>query len=100
MREQTYIGLPEDQYGGLTDGERIVMDAQVFGLIPEGETCAGWSLGRLQMLSEQVVRAWLPYAGLPSRLPEYPRERHAHIYQEEIERARAASWNPELDDET
>ena len=99
MNEQNYSGLEADQRGGLTDAGRVIMDAQVFGLLPETETGAGWSMARLQNLAEQVNKAWLPYGSLPSRLPEEFRRRHARIYSAAVERARAIGWNDELQDD-
>ncbi|WP_333821722.1 hypothetical protein [Pinisolibacter sp.] len=99
MSERSYPGLLDDRDGGLTDFGRTVMDARVFGFIPETETCAGWEVGRLQGLADQVSRAWAPYRGLPSLLPDAQRDLHGRIYAEAISRARAAGWDPELRDE-
>ncbi|GAB4204502.1 MAG: hypothetical protein Fur0019_05340 [Tibeticola sp.] len=93
--EPTYAGLHQDQHG-LTQLGRIVLDAWVFGLIADDEDCAGWPLGRMQALMEQVNARWDAYANLPSRLPPELRERHARLYAEAIERARAKGWDPEL----
>ncbi len=99
MNQTNYSGLEADRRGGLTDAGRVIMDAQVFGLLPETETGAGWSMARLQNLAEQVNRAWVSYGGLPSRLPEDFRTRHERIYNAAIERARAKGWDDELGDE-
>lgn len=94
-----YPGLLNDADGGLTAFGRVVMDAWVFGLLPETETAAGWRPGRLQALHEQVAARWDAVGGLPSRLPEDLRERHQRIYAEALARARAAGWRPPEDDE-
>lgn len=99
MNDKNYPGLEADQRGGLTDAGRVIMDAQAFGLLPETETGAGWSMARLQNLAEQVDRAWGPYAGLPGRLPDEFRERHERIYRAAVERARAVGWDDELMDD-
>ncbi len=91
-----YAGIDRDEYGGMTHLGRAVMDAWLFGIIPENETCAGWQSAQIQNLYDQVYAAWEPYAHLPSRLPEALRTRHAHIYDAAIARARAQGWNPEL----
>lgn len=96
MNDRIYPGLDADGSGGLTDAARVLLDAQVFGFVAETETGAGWPLARLQALAEQVYRAWAPYGGLPSSLPDAQRQRHERIYRAAIERARAAGWDAEL----
>jgi hypothetical protein len=100
MRERkTYAGIHKEPSGGMTPTANIIRDAWVFGLIPETETCEGWSAQRMEELYGKVFEAWQPYGHLASRLPPELRERHARIYGEAVERARAAGWNPELDDD-
>lgn len=91
-----YAGIYNDEAGGMTHLGRIVMDAWLFGLIAEDETCKGWDAAQLQNLYEKVYAAWTPYANLPSRLPEELRARHARIYEEAMSRGRASGWDPEL----
>jgi hypothetical protein len=98
MRSATYPGIYADGHGMSQLGS-TVRDAWVFGLLPEGETCEGWTVGQMQALLEKVAAAWEPYAGLPSRLPEDMRRRHARIHDEAVARARAAGWDAELGDE-
>ena len=43
MTAQHYVGIDQDKDGGLTNLGRIVRDAWVFGILPETETCSGWS---------------------------------------------------------
>ena len=97
MRKPPYPGIHADDYGGMTDIGKIIRDAWVFGIIPETEDCAGWDLGRLQTLYDQVYEAWEKYGHLASRLPEDLRERHARIHAEAMERARQAGWDPDRD---
>jgi hypothetical protein len=99
LKELNYPGLEADQRGGLTGAGRVIMDAQVFGLLAETETGAGWSMARLQNLAEQVNKAWESYGGLPSRLTEDFRARHERIYSAAVERARAIGWDDELQDD-
>ncbi len=99
MSEKIYVGLEDDQYGGMTPTGNIIRDAWVFGLLPETETCAGWSLGRVQQLYDQVYAAWEPYGHMPSRLPPELRERHEAIHAEAIRRARELGWSAELYDD-
>jgi hypothetical protein len=99
VAEIIYVGLLDDKHGGMTHTGQVVRDAWVFGLIPETETCAGWTASRIQGLYENVVVAWEPYGHLPSRLPPELRERHTRIYEAAIARARAGGWDPELGDD-
>lgn len=94
-----YPGLYNDHYGGLTEVGRIILDAWVFGILPETETCEGWDRGRLQELYDKVYAAWEPYGHLVSRLPESLRTRHAQVYGAALERARAAGWEPPMEDD-
>lgn len=98
-RKKTYVGLDADSFGGMTPTGTIVRDAQVFGLIPEGETCTGWTLGQIQALYDEVSDAWHPYGHLVSRLPDELRERHQCIYAAAIARAREQGWSGELYDD-
>lgn len=94
-----YPGIDQDHYGGMTPIGRIIRDAWVFQLLPETESCAGWSHDRLQELYDRVAQAWQPYGQLASRLPEDLRARHERIYAEAIRRARALGWDAELGDD-
>lgn len=99
MTEMKYDGIEQDAKNGLTPLGRIVLDAWVFGILPETETCAGWNHAKMQILYEKVYAAWEPYAHLPSRLPDELRERHAGIYDRAIAAAREKGWDPELRDD-
>lgn len=96
MTEQCYVGIDEDENGGLTHLGRIVRDAWVFGIIPETETCSGWSTSQMQLLYEKVHTAWEPYAHLPSRLPDDLQQRHTQIYAQAIANAKEKGWDAEL----
>lgn len=91
----TYAGFHNDTHG-ITQLGRIVLDAWVFGLLPETEDCAGWDLGRLQKLMDQISAEWDKYANLPSRLPPDLQQRHSEIYAKAMADARTKGWNPEL----
>lgn len=95
-RQQPYIGIDQDHFGGMTPTGSIVRDAWVFGLIPETETCAGWTVDRIQALYDKVHAAWKPYAHLASRLPPELGERHARIYERALARAKELGWSREL----
>ncbi|MCW8907767.1 MAG: hypothetical protein OQL28_11000 [Sedimenticola sp.] len=96
MKEKTYAGIDQDPKGAMNPTGNIIRDAWVFGLIPESETCAGWTVQGIDALYDKVTRAWEPYGHLASNLPPELRERHEKIYQEAVERAREKGWNPEL----
>jgi hypothetical protein len=99
MTEQHYVGVDQDENEGLTHLGRIVRDAWVFGIIPETETCAGWSTSQMQNLYEKVHTAWDPYAHLPSRLPDDLQQRHTRIYTHAIAEAKKKGWDAELGDD-
>lgn len=90
-----YVGLNQDRHG-ITQLGRIVLDARLFGFIPEEEDCAGWDLARMQSLMERVNAEWDKYGNLPSRLPDTLRARHEQAYARAMEAARAKGWDPEL----
>jgi len=96
---RTYAGLDKDEYGGMNPTGNIIRDAWVFGLLPESETCEGWSLDRIQALYDRVCEAWAPYGHMVSKLPEPLRERHQVIYDAAIKRARAMGWSSEMPDD-
>ena len=94
-KPKTYVGVDNDVNGGMTTIGKIIRDAWVFGLIPETETCAGWTMAQVEILYDKVTAAWGPYGHLASRLPPELRERHARIYEAAIDRARREGWDPE-----
>jgi hypothetical protein len=74
---------------------KIIRDAWVFSLIPESETCEGWSRGQVDVLLDKVNAEWDKYGCLVSHLPDNLRERHQRIYDEAIAMAKAAGWTGE-----
>ena len=99
MKEQLYVGINEDKDGGLTHLGRIVIDAWLFDILPESETCTGWNHSQMQNLYEKVYEAWEPYAHLPSRLPSDLQQRHTRLYAQVIDTAKNKGWNAELDED-
>ena len=97
-KPKTYQGIDQGPTGGMTPTANIIRDAWVFGIIPETETCAGWTLQGIESLYDKVSDAWAPYGHLASRLPSELRERHARIYAAAVKHARAQGWDPELDE--
>ncbi|MEA3277159.1 MAG: hypothetical protein U9Q81_18105 [Pseudomonadota bacterium] len=98
-QNKIYQGIDKEPKGGMTPTANVVRDAWVFGIIPESETCAGWTVQGIDALYDKVTKAWGPYGHLASRLPPELRERHARIYAAAVERARAEGWDPELGDD-
>ena len=96
QKEKIYIGVDKDLESGITPSGNIVRDAWVFGLIPESETCAGWTVQGIDDLYDKVTAAWEPYGHLVSQLPEELQQKHKRIYDAAVEKARAHGWNPEL----
>lgn len=96
-----YDGIDKDPLGAMNPTGNIIRDAWVFELIPETETCAGWSEGRISDLYDKVHMAWEPYGHMVSRLPPEIRERHRRIYDDAIRSAREKGWDPdgEIEDE-
>jgi hypothetical protein len=96
-KPQTYIGIDQEVYGGMTVIGKLIRDAWVFGILPETETCAGWNLTRIDDLLHKVNNEWDKYGCLVSHLPEELRARHRKIHGEAMERARAAGWSGEIE---
>ncbi|KAA6186736.1 hypothetical protein F2Q65_05045 [Thiohalocapsa marina] len=95
MRDQKYPGIDNDPNAGMNPTGNIIRDAWVFGIIPETETCAGWTVQGIQALYDKVSAAWGPYGHLPSRLPPELQQRHQRIYDEATRQARDRGWDPD-----
>ena len=98
-QKKNYVGLDFDlsQGDGITPIAKVVLDARLFGLIDESETCKDWPGGNIQELYDKVTKAWEPYGGLPSRLPEDLRTKHSQLYDPAIIKARQNGWDPDRD---
>ena len=92
-KPESYVGIDKDINGGMTAIGKIVRDAWVFGLIPETQTCEGWSLAAINSLMHQVDAEWDKYGCMVSRLPEELFERHQRIHQAALLRAKEAGWS-------
>ena len=60
MNDAHHPGVLDDHDGGLTLLGRTVMDAWVFGLIPETQTCSERTPAQMQELADRVSQAWPP----------------------------------------
>jgi hypothetical protein len=96
-----YVGINNDIQGGMTTIGKIIRDAWVFELIPETETCEGWTIQGIDSLMDKVNKEWDKYGCMVSQLPHEIRERHERIHREAIERAKEDGWSveAETDDE-
>jgi len=94
-----YEGIDKDVFGGMSPNGTLIRDAWVFGLLPETETCAGWTPDQFQVLYDRVHLAWEPYGHLVSKLPSDLAERHQRIHGAAIARARELGWSAELADD-
>ena len=56
--QKIYEGIDKDPKGAMKPTGNIIRDAWVFQLIPETETCAGWTVHLLSELYTQVNREW------------------------------------------
>ncbi|SFU82542.1 hypothetical protein SAMN05216339_11911 [Nitrosomonas eutropha] len=79
---------------------RIVIDAWIFGILPENEICTGWDMSRMQVLYEEVYAAWEPYSHLPSLLLPELQQRHSVLYEQRITIVRNNGWDTDLSDES
>lgn len=95
MVKKNYIGIDKDPHGAMNPTGNIIRDAWLFGLIPETETCEGWTAQRVDALYDQVTTEWDKYGHLASNLPLELANRHREIYDAAIKRARELSWDPE-----
>ena len=94
MADKLYCGIDNDGYGGMTLIGTIIKDAWVFGILPEDETCENWTQSRLQIVHDRTKEEWDKYHCLVSNLPDDLKQRHARIYREAVEKARAMGWDP------
>jgi hypothetical protein len=99
MKDKIYAGIDQDPTGAMNPTGNIIRDAWVFGIIPEDQTCAGWTTQGIISLYDKVIKAWEPYGHLVSRLPPELQEKHKRIYDAAIKRARELGWDPELGDD-
>ena len=95
MQKKIYPGIDQDDEGAMNATGNIIRDAWVFGLIPESETCEGWTTQRIEALYGQVSQEWDKYGHLASNLPEELAARHRTIYDAAIVRARELGWDPD-----
>ena len=96
--KKPYAGIDKDIDGGMTVAGRIIRDAWAFGILPETETCEGWTTQRLDQLWGQTHAEWEKYGHQVNKLPDDIRERYMRIQKDAFQHARAAGWDASLDD--
>ncbi len=92
-----YVGLDNDQFGGMTVIGKTIRDAWVFGILPEGETCEGWDISRLNGLKDSVDKEWDKYGCMVSQLPEELFKRHQDFHDAAIKKAKELGWGGEYE---
>ena len=96
-KPSTYVGINNDVQGGMTTIGKLIRDAWVFELLPETETCEGWNLARVELLSDKVNTEWDKYGCLVSGLPKELFERHQAIHGAAVIKSKAAGWSGEIE---
>lgn len=96
-RLDTYVGIDNDLFGGMTTIGKTIRDARVFGVLPDGETCKGWNLAGIDALLQKVNAEWDRYGCLVSTLPKELFERHQAIHGEAVKTARENGWSGEFE---
>ncbi len=84
---KTYAGMDQDEHEGITHLGGLIRDAWIFGILPEGETCSGWTAHAMAIIYERVSQAWEQYEYATANLPPDLRKRHERIHHEAIRRA-------------
>jgi hypothetical protein len=97
VRSKVYEGIHNDRYGGMTHTGSIIKDAWIYGVLPETETCEGWTIARLDALYGEVEAARQQHGYTVRELPPEIRERHERIHREAIARARDLGWDADRD---
>jgi hypothetical protein len=59
-RDESHPGIHNDLYGGMTDVGGSIRDPGTLGVLPENETCEGWSVTQILTLFDRVYKAWEP----------------------------------------
>ena len=98
MNVKKYVGIDKDPKRAMNPTGNVIRDAWLFGLIPETETCEGWTVQGIDALYDKVSAEWDKYGHLVSNLPPELRSRHQEIYDAAVARARTLGWDPELGD--
>lgn len=82
----------------MSDSGKLMRDAWVFGLLPEGQGVAEQNAMLLQMLAHDVRASWQQHGNCVNCLPRELRNRYTGIHAEAIRRAKMNGWEPEAGD--
>ncbi len=97
MSTQTYCGIYDDKFGGLTALGNLIRDAWVFDILPESQTCKGWAIGAFEQLQDDLEAEKTKYGVSVRSWPEEIQARHFRIQDEAVKRAREHGWDPDAD---
>jgi hypothetical protein len=92
MSGKIYVGLDNDDFGGMTPIGNVIRDAWMFDLLPDTENCENWSYDRLRALHDQVMTEWDKHGCLVSNLPDDLKQRHKEINDKALKIARERGW--------
>ncbi|RMH20244.1 MAG: hypothetical protein D6698_04615 [Gammaproteobacteria bacterium] len=95
QKRKQYVGIHRDIHGGMTPIGKMIRDAWVFGLLPEEETCEGWTCSMINQLMDKVNNEWDKYGCMVSQLPKPLFNRHQDIHSKAIRTARSHGWEGE-----
>ena len=82
----------------MTNTGKLMRDAWVFGLLPEGQGLAGQNTVSLQMLADDVGTCWKQHGNCVNCLSRELRNHYTRIHAEAIRRAKASGWKQETED--
>lgn len=60
-KTKRYSGIDKDPTGTMNPTGNIIRDEWLFGIIPETETCEGWTLQGIDTLYDKVSMEWDKY---------------------------------------
>ncbi len=95
QQAKSYVGINNDINGAMTATGKIIRDAWAFGLIPENETCEGWTAAGIESLWQKVDAEWEKYGFLVNNMPDELRTRFLQIHDQALTRAKASGWKGE-----
>ncbi len=95
QQAKSYVGINKDINGAMTATGKLIRDAWAFGLIPENETCEGWTAAGIENLWQKVDAEWEKYGFLVNNMPDELRTRFLRIHEQAMTQAKAAGWRGE-----
>ena len=80
------VEMHNDPSASEIDRGRVIRDAWVFGIVPESESCDGWTIQALVQLEHKVNEVWKKYDFKAANLPPHIRTHFDRIYGAEAQR--------------